>query len=36
MSFQIASALAKTRLQPVHADGDFTARDQMLAALADT
>jgi probable F420-dependent oxidoreductase len=23
-------------LQPVHADGDFTARDAMLAALADT
>ena len=23
-------------LQPVHADGDFAARDQMLAALADT
>ena len=23
-------------LQPVHADGDFTARDLMLAALADT
>jgi probable F420-dependent oxidoreductase len=23
-------------LQPVHADGDFAARDRMLAALADT
>ena len=23
-------------LQPVHADGDFAARDKMLAALADT
>jgi alkanesulfonate monooxygenase SsuD/methylene tetrahydromethanopterin reductase-like flavin-dependent oxidoreductase (luciferase family) len=23
-------------LHPVHADGDFTARDHMLAALADT
>ena len=23
-------------LQPVHADGDFVARDRMLAALADT
>ena len=23
-------------LQPVHADGDFAARDRMLAALAET
>jgi hypothetical protein len=23
-------------LQPVHADGDFAARDRMLVALADT
>jgi hypothetical protein len=23
-------------VQPVHADGDFVARDRMLAALADT
>jgi hypothetical protein len=23
-------------LQPVHADGDFAARDRMLTALADT
>jgi hypothetical protein len=23
-------------LQPIHADGDFAARDRMLAALADT
>jgi hypothetical protein len=23
-------------LQPVHADGDFAARDRMLAAFADT
>jgi hypothetical protein len=23
-------------VQPVHADGDFAARDRMLAALADT
>ena len=23
-------------LQPVHADGDFAARDRMLAALVDT
>ena len=23
-------------LQPLHADGDFAARDRMLAALADT
>jgi hypothetical protein len=23
-------------LQPIHADGDFVARDRMLAALADT
>jgi hypothetical protein len=23
-------------LQPVHADGDFAARDRMLAVLADT
>jgi hypothetical protein len=29
-------ACYRFRVQPVHADGDFTARDRMLTALADT
>jgi len=31
-----AAGAAHVCLQPVHADGDFAARDRMLAALADT
>ena len=31
-----AAGATQVCLQPVHADGDFAARDRMLAALADT